>query len=221
MATLDQDRPKSSQTRARLLDAAGEVFAEHGFRSATIRDICRRARANIAAVNYHFGDKRRLYTAVFRYAYDCALEKYPPDLNLSPACAPEDRLRAFIRAFLCRIFDEGRPAWHGRLMAREMAEPTGALDDLVEQSIRPQFELLQSIARELLGRRAGRPLVRSCAFSVVGQCLYYWHGQQVIRRLFPEQRFGPSDVAQIADHIASFSLAALRSRCEPAKGVRR
>ncbi|MGQ9671001.1 MAG: TetR family transcriptional regulator, partial [Desulfosoma sp.] len=48
-------------TRARLLDAACDVFAEKGYRGARLADICRRAGANIAAVNYHFGDKASLY----------------------------------------------------------------------------------------------------------------------------------------------------------------
>ena len=59
---------RSTATRQRLLEAAGEVFAEDGFRKATIQRICGRARANIAAAHYHFGDKARLYTAVIEYS---------------------------------------------------------------------------------------------------------------------------------------------------------
>ena len=65
------------ETRRQLLEAAGEVFATAGFRNATVREICRRAGANLAAVNYHFGDKEALYAEVLRYAQQKAFEKYP------------------------------------------------------------------------------------------------------------------------------------------------
>src|SRR5262245_57037714 len=128
-----------AKTRQQLLDVAAEVFAEVGFRNATVREICQRAGANIAAVNYYFGDKEKLYVAVLEYTKELAMKKYPVDFGLQPGAKPEERLRAYVRAFLLRIFDEEGPiARHGKLMAREMIEPTGALNGLIHEKIRPQ-----------------------------------------------------------------------------------
>lgn len=204
-ATVD-----TTDTRQRLLDAAGKVFAEKGFRSATIREICKRAKANVAAVNYHFGDKERFYAEVLGYAHRCALEKYPPHLGLAETATAEERLTAFVRSFLLRMLDEGRPAWHGKLMMRELTEPTNALDALVENSIRPNFNLLKSIVQQLFGTKTGDDLVRMCSSSVVGQCLHYCHARPVITRLAPQQKFSPSDIDRLAEHITQFSLGAIR-----------
>jgi len=76
-------------TRARLLDAAAHVFAEHGFQAATIRDICTRAGANVAAVNYHFRDKAGLYLAVLRHSMNAAGQPEPRELAMS-AATPEE-----------------------------------------------------------------------------------------------------------------------------------
>ncbi|MBT5382627.1 MAG: helix-turn-helix transcriptional regulator, partial [Phycisphaerae bacterium] len=56
-------------TREGILNAAMSVFGEHGFRGGTVRDICDRAGANVAAVNYHFHDKASLYAEVLQHAY--------------------------------------------------------------------------------------------------------------------------------------------------------
>jgi len=48
---------KDLETRGRVLNAAARLFAEHGFATVTVRDICNKAGANVAAVNYHFGGK--------------------------------------------------------------------------------------------------------------------------------------------------------------------
>ena len=71
-------------TKVRLIEAAGEEFASKGYDSARIRTICERAGANIAAVNYHFGDKEKLYAEVLRYSHQKALEKYPPTPGTLP-----------------------------------------------------------------------------------------------------------------------------------------
>ncbi len=198
------------ETRDRLLEAAGEVFAERGFRTATIRDICEKARANVAAVHYHFGDKEELYTAVLKHWAEVALQKYPPHLGL-PADAPiEDRLRAFIRSAMFRMHDKGRPAWHGKVMAREMVEPTAALDNLVAEVIRPLYSRLTALVREILGVDAETGSVQLCVNSIVGQFMFYQHARETLCRLTPEQRFEPEDIERIADHITRFSLASLK-----------
>jgi AcrR family transcriptional regulator len=205
---LDPD--PHDETRRQILEVAGGVFAEVGFRNATIREICRRAGANIAAVNYHFGDKETLYAEVLRHSQQKAFEKYPPLMGVAAAAPPEEKLRAFIQSFLLRIFDSGSTAWFGKMMSREMVEPTEALDLLVEERMQPMSDLLRGIVAEILGCPPDAENVRLCCFSVVSQCVFYHHCRTMIFRLFPEQRLDASAVEQLAGHIASFSLAAMK-----------
>ena len=199
------------ETRQRLLEAAGEVFAEKGFRQTTVREICERAKANIAAINYHFGDKESLYAKVLNEWARVASQKYPLTLGLGDNPTPEERLHAFVRSFLHRIADKGRPAWHGKLIAREMADPTTALNQLIDDNFRPTAEQLESIVRDILGSKTTGEHVRLCAASVIGQCLYYNFARLAIQRLHPEQGFELEDVEQLANHITEFSLNALRA----------
>src|SRR5688572_22180100 len=151
MQKSSHENGRQEKTRQRVLEAAGEVFAEQGFRAATVREICARAGANVAAVNYHFGDKARLYTEVLLYAHACATAKYPSGLGVADDAPAAERLHAFVLSFLKRVFDEGRPAWHARIMTREMAEPTGAMDKLVDEQIRPHFAYVRRVMVDLLG----------------------------------------------------------------------
>jgi TetR/AcrR family transcriptional regulator, regulator of cefoperazone and chloramphenicol sensitivity len=208
---VNSPAPPDDATRHQLLEAAAGVFAEAGFRDATVREICRRAGANIAAVNYHFGDKEKLYAEVLRYSHGKTLEKHPVLLDVADDAPPEKKLRAFVQSLLLRIFDKGPTAWHGRLMMREMIEPTAALDSLVEERIRPMAEQLQKITAEILDCPLNDERVRPCSFSVVSQCLFYHHCQPVILRLFPKQAFDSAGIARLADHITRFSLAAMKN----------
>jgi TetR/AcrR family transcriptional regulator, regulator of cefoperazone and chloramphenicol sensitivity len=209
MATRTTDITQE-KTRQRLVEAAGEVFAEQGFRQATVRDICARAGANVAAVNYHFGDKERLYSEVLRFAHGCAIEKYPPSMGLAADAPAEKRLHAFVLSFLYRLLDDGRPAWHAKIMSREMAEPTAAMDVLVEEQVKPHFAYVRQVVLELLGPKAAEETARLCAQSIVGQCLFYHLGRPVTQRLFPHRVFGMKDAPRIANHITRLTLAGIR-----------
>jgi AcrR family transcriptional regulator len=195
------------QTETRLLEAAGELFAQKGYRDATIRDICARARANVAAVNYHFGGKQGLYAAVVRYARRCSPFARASD---GDGLTPQQQLQQFVSNFLQRIFDAGRPAWYARLMAREMVEPTRVFDQIVREQIAPHHARLRRIIREIVGGDVSEEAVRDCALSVVGQCIFYGKCRAVIQRLYPESKFGPKEIERLARHITAFSLGALK-----------
>ncbi len=199
-------------TRDRLLRAGGEVFAERGFRRGTVREIVARAGANVAAVNYHFRDKTGLYTAVLAHSAHRAVERHPPDGNLPPGAPAAERLRAFVRALLARIFDETHLAVHARLMMREMVEPTAALDGIVRGMIRPLRDRLLGIVREIAGPRLRARSLDRAVYSIVGQCLFYKHAEPVLRRLGDRPPSGTRELDALADHITAFSLEGLRGR---------
>ena len=199
-----------ARTRGQLLGTARQIFAKAGFRNATIRQICEEAGANLAAINYHFGDKETLYREVMREACRIALEKYPPDFGLPQSPTPQQRLHAFVRSFLWRIMSEGPHAHHGKLMAREMIEPSVALDEIVSEDIQPMATALLAIIRDLLGPGASEETVRRCAMSVASQLVFYHHCRHVIVRLFPDMQLDESVIEKTAEHVTRFSLAALK-----------
>ncbi len=198
-------------TRERILEAAGEVFAENGFRYATVRDICEKANVNIAAVNYHFGDKEKLYYTVLKYWREVAFRKYPLDLNMDKNKTPEEHIGAFIRFFLFRVLEDGRHSWFGKLVAREYMEPTKALDMLIEETIRPTFEFLSSVVRQMIERPESEEKIRFCCLSIVSQCLFFVYGKHIIRKLFHQDNFKTEEIESIAAHIAGFSIEAIKS----------
>ncbi|MBI2286275.1 MAG: CerR family C-terminal domain-containing protein [Nitrosomonadales bacterium] len=201
----------TEQTRARLLDAAREVFSQHGFQGATVREICRRAEANVAAVNYHFGSKDGLLAEALNFAPLKAMQL----ANIEAGGAPEMRLCLFIRDFMLMLLDETNGSLPCRIMARELADPTPALDKIVREAIAPLHEFLGELLREIAGEKTGEAELRRCMHSILGQCLYYRHSHPVLQRLHPRLRYDQKEIAAIALHIADFSLAGINAISKP------
>ena len=118
-------------------------------------------------------------------------------------------MHAFIKNLLTQLITEGRSALYAKLVAREMANPTQALEGVIDDGIRPQIELLFSILKELLGDAADEKVVRRCAGSILGQCLYYYFTRPVIQHLKLERQLNAAVIDDLADHITRFSLGGL------------
>ncbi len=201
---------QSDPTRARLIEAAGQVFAEHGYQAATIRDICTRAGANVAAVNYHFRDKAGLYVAVLKNSMSASGQPEPKDIAAAGG-TPEASLRLMIGAMLRRMNSNvtGRTC-HMRIMVHEMAQPTEAFPRVVEEIIGPNYLAMRHILSKLLDKPADHDLTRLCAHSVIGQVVHYAHAGPVIALLWPDLKMTPERLDAVAAHISEFSLQAIQ-----------
>jgi AcrR family transcriptional regulator len=162
-------------------------------------------------VNYYFGDKQRLYVDAVVRAHRWRVEqaRLPEWSDHTP---PQKKLADFITTFIRRVRTGPGDTWHTKLMLRELANPTAACAELAQSSIRPQFEILLKILRELLPANANDDELRLTAFSIVGQCLFYHFADPVIRNLLAADEYAELEIDRLARHIADFSLEAIGIR---------
>jgi AcrR family transcriptional regulator len=199
----------AASTREKLIEAAGHVFAEHGYQSTTVREIVKRSGANIAAVNYHFGGKLGLYTEVLRQSVRAARVdaiNHASDQN----APPEDILRAVIRARLQSVAEPNLPDWHFQIMVHELVQPTPALSRIVNEVSRPIYERLLELVGSIIDLPPKNEKTRLCVNSIMGQILVYIVAGPLLMRLWPELDMTQEQVDRIAKHIGDFSLTYLR-----------
>jgi AcrR family transcriptional regulator len=209
-AVRPRGKPKAQDlTRDKLIEAAGTVFAERGYRAATIREICRRAGANVAAVNYTFGDKMGLYTEVLRHSMRAAGQA-AMSAALDSSLSPEGTIRGVIRARLMSLCQGPRPDWHIRLVMHEFSYPTPAMGRVVDEGMRPIYDRVRKAVGAIIGLPLDHETTRLSVNSIVGQILFYTFSRPVLARLQPELKLTPDQLDRIADHIANFSLAYLK-----------
>lgn len=197
-------------TRQSILDAALPIFATHGFRGATVRDLCAAADVNVAAINYHFGDKAALYAEVLTHAYATLSTRPMPTLaDLGEA---EAALQAWVHWYIDRMLG-GQAQTVDQLMVHELSSPTGALETLAQRGIQPVFDALREIIAALAPVPFDNDTVARFALTVVGQCLIYRGSTGLLQQL---EGVPVQNLDAIADHIAAASIAAVRH----ATGVR-
>ena len=183
-------------------------FAERGFAKVTVRDICRKARANVAAVNYHFDGKLGLYHEVLQLAIRTMQETTEATQEAGRVLPPARQLAAYVRVFLHRVVGGGHDAWIHQLMMRELSDPTPALELILDQVVRPRLAYLCGIIAALLGSPVDAEPVARCAMSVNAQCVALLINP-IAGRLSPAFERTPAALDAMADHIARFSVAGI------------
>ena len=184
------------------------MFAERGYARVTVRDICNKARANVAAVNYHFGGKDGLYRAVMRQAMEI-MQATTEAARVAGADLPAaERLRAYVGVFADRLLGVHHETWIHQLMLREMSDPTPALAMVADEVLKPRMTYLCGVIAELLHSKVDDPRVLRCALSVTSQFnSLLW--TRAVSQLLNNDDAVPGTIDEIAEHIARFSLGGM------------
>ncbi len=198
-------------TKERLLKAAYRVFGRKGYRDATVSDICEEANVNIAAVNYHFGDKKTLYQKVLGDSFEKANKIYPFDGNLPEDADSRDKLRAYISGFMHRIFDE-ELFLTGDIWAKEMANPTGHFEEVIDDKIEPHLKYLSQIIEEIAENKLKKQDVYLCLMSIIHQCMAF-----KFKKHFKPPHSGflnlsiENNLEAVIEHIFRFTLGGIEA----------
>lgn len=209
-------------TRERILDAAGELFALKGFSATTIRDICDKAEANIAAVNYHFRDKESLYNELVDLMEREIQETFIDVVHDHPEQPIEERLYDFIFHFLHRRLDPERAAWKSIFFHNEIMRPSSRAVEMLAELIRKEQKLLMVLVDELVDVSFSTEAKLLIGQSIFGQGFFFFHVyggllDRFIEKLghkvplnIPRDELTLERIEFFARHITDFSLAAVR-----------
>ena len=187
-------------TKARILEAAGNVFARKGFEAGTVREICQLAEVNLAAINYHFGDKRRLHRAVlenlireFRLRFEQALTR---------AATPRQRILAFVNAYF--DFRANQPRYPQIMMWLMMSEPAEARW-LARTHIVPGHRLLQRMIQDGIARGEFRRVdPKQTVITLIGMIGFYFSSSVVHSEILGKNAFSPKAVAERKRAVVDF-----------------
>ncbi len=222
---MSQDNKANSNTnkgvRDRLLDAAEELFCEHGFEGASIRDIAASAKCNIASVNYYFGGKEKLYQEVWRRhlilmrdVRIASIDKVMSKSDGKPQL--EVLLKSFAEAFIGPLVDESRARRLGKLWAREMIDQHLPANMFAQEIVIPTLTAMRTaLVKACPGVEESK--VPFVVFSVVGQLVHLVHIKAMFEQC-DEAALPRFDLAKAIDHIVEFSAAGIRAYAEDKTG---
>lgn len=208
----------SVETRQRLLEAGVRLFAEHGFKGVSVRDLSTAAEVNIAAINYHFGGKRGLYRAIFEAILDADEARFRESLDTTRALAEQahgdpsrlaSAIALYVKNLLGQLTAEERIRWFGVLVIREMAFPTEEFDLIYRRRAEPAQQTLASIIAAAGGGNPASPTVRLQAHTLTGMFLGLAVARSVLWRRMDWDGYTPARVAQTAEVVTDLICHAL------------
>jgi len=154
----------SEATRAKIIEAAGQLFAVRGFHGVTVRDIAKKADIHFSLLNYHFKGKDALYREVLLHACRSALMS-PEERDYLQDLDPQEALFLFAKETINIYSKQPAFSWKLAIIDREFWEPSPVFEEVFEEYIKPETDFIA----EIISRISGKPKESlDVRFSIIG-----------------------------------------------------
>lgn len=201
-------------TKDQIFLAAVKVFAEKGYKGATVRGICKLAgAANLNSINYYFGGKENLYKAILENIFSDYQKRKDKYVNVEQKkITPEERLWYFIYTYCDMLYSGGEfAAGLSAIFIAEMSRPSSYLNEMAKKYMVPQAKELSGILRDILGSGTPLNIIRDCGVSIIGAIGYYGFTWPLLSRIFPDLPNMQSYYAHLSEHVFRFSMGGLKA----------
>jgi AcrR family transcriptional regulator len=217
-ASLSKRPDERSDTRSDLLEAAGHVFAEQGFDRATGKEICARAGANGAAINYYFGGMERLHAAVLEEANRRILSLEALSAALAGLTDPREQLRIVIELAVDKLTSPVSSAWAFAVLGREIVAPSAAMEALRDTQAAPKARIIRSIVGRLMELDEDHPAVaRACLNIVAPMLMLVVADRGTLKRVLPALGLTRADAPALARHMFAYAMAGIAATAQSVK----
>lgn len=203
----------AGSTKDQLFLAAVKVFAQKGYRGATVREICGLAgAANINSINYYFGGKENLYKTILDNIFSEYQKRKDRLAKIKQnKSVPEKRLQDFIYTYCDILYNNGEIASElSAIFIAEMSRPSSHLDEMAKKYMIPQVEELMAILRDILGNKTPLNILRDCGVSIIGAIGYYGFTWPLLSRIYSDLPGMQSYYTHLAEHVFLFSMGGLK-----------
>jgi AcrR family transcriptional regulator len=199
----------SDYTRERILKAALKLFADHGYEGASVRAIVAGAKANQAAINYHFAGKEGLYRAVLAIAFEALTHDARLDAELLKSLPREEALERFVRRQLAPLAGRDELGRYLQLFNWEALRPTPVFKAFIAEEAAPFMAQAAELIRRFLPKASGRT-VMVAAIWLLGQCSVFVRNREQLSGLGVPGRGGDQDlIDELARDVSRWAISGL------------
>ena len=197
-------------TRESLIEAATDIFAEHGYEGGTVRQITLKAKANAAAITYHFGGKEGLYREILLLIADSLDEQSLLTLDMVDKIDRDEAVRLYMRQYLLPLAKRDQVGRYLRIIAWESVRPSTAFLRFIEDRAFPVIILAERIVKRFLPKDATSEKIATATLWIANQPFAFVRDADLLQRPPWSLKLDQGFVDRLVDLLANLSVNGLR-----------